>query len=384
VTNDGRQQTKTRKRAILLWALFVAFDLFLVLSVGEVWVRLFIPVKNICYSVHEKIGVMYCENQETYGHVEEGYANRASTNSIGSHDIEREKKRKPGSYRIQVYGDSMVAGMGVPLEKTIPMQLETELNRRIPGADIEVLNMGIGTESTAAQLTAYEEIGREYDSDLVVCMFVDDFGDNVMKLSGNAHAPYFERGQDGQWVYVPPLPKDTSSAMSKFKREWCYLYRLLANNFTESKMYFRYKRWKAKTLADGGADEYEAARKRLYLEEAWPVTLWLIQRFAEVTRRDGREFVLIDTRTFDDNVGTDYSNEDLEEFCNKNGIPYIALYGVIDEISSPDRRQEFFLVDGHPNVRGNREISRRIAAEITPLIRAGQAETAMAEETAGP
>jgi uncharacterized protein (DUF488 family) len=110
-------------------------------------------------------------------------------------------------------------------------------------------------------------------------------------------------------------------------------------------------------------------RKAVYLQEAWPVTLRLIQRFAEVSLQDGRNFVLIDTRRFDDNVGTVHTNKDLGAFCKRNGIAYIPLYEMYDEISSAENKKTYFLLDGHPNVEGNRRISQYLAEELISLMR---------------
>jgi hypothetical protein len=127
-------------------------------------------------------------------------------------------------------------------------------------------------------------------------------------------------------------------------------------------------------------DEYHAMRKAIYIDEAWPVTLWLIRSFSESAHRDGREFVLIDGRRFDDNVGTVYTNEDLEAFCDEHRIPYIDLYQGFDEISAPDHKSDFFLVDGHPNALGNRRISKYIADDLAPLIREDRADATAERE----
>ena len=96
----------------------------------------------------------------------------------------------------------MVAGMGVQIENTIPFLVEKHLNRYNFPVKIEALNMAVGTESTNGQIVTYEEIGTKYDADLVICNFMDDFGDNVLELSKNRHAPYFRIDENNKLLNI--------------------------------------------------------------------------------------------------------------------------------------------------------------------------------------
>jgi hypothetical protein len=112
----------------LRWALLIVLDCLIVGAVGEVWTRLAIPVKNVCWTFDARLGPVFCPNQRRIGHVQAGYRSTFVTNSLGFHDVERRRRPEPGTYRIQVYGDSMIVGGGVRIEETIPAVTERLLN----------------------------------------------------------------------------------------------------------------------------------------------------------------------------------------------------------------------------------------------------------------
>ena len=363
-------------KIIALWSLFVFIDSVIAFGIAECWVRLFIPVKNICYLVDNKIGVKYCPNQRTYGHVEEGYSNITITNSIGSHDVKRTEVKDNAVFRIHIYGDSMIAGMGVQIEETIPSLVEKYLNSYDLPVKTEVLNMAVGTEATNGQIVTYEEIGTKFDADLIICYFMDDFGDNVLELSGNKHAPYYRIDENNELVYYPPVPKDTGSFMGKFKRQWCFFYRLVANKVTESNFYHNYKILKKRLslyLKEGlisnhksneETKNYDSMKKQIYINRSWPLTLRLIKYFKDRVESNGAQFIVSDGRIFDENVGSVYSNKDFEHYCILNDINYIPSYKILAEITSTKDSNKYFLVDGHPNQLGNKMISKFLSEGI--------------------
>jgi 2-polyprenyl-3-methyl-5-hydroxy-6-metoxy-1,4-benzoquinol methylase len=73
-------------------------------------------------------------------------------------------KKSPGITRIILCGDSMSAGQFVSNEHRMSEQLE----RRVPG--LEVINLSLEGSGTDQQLLLYENIGLQYEHDIVVLM----------------------------------------------------------------------------------------------------------------------------------------------------------------------------------------------------------------------
>lgn len=367
---------KSRIGKISFWALFVLIDLFVAAAVAELWIRFFIPVKNICYLSDPKMGAVFCPDQKTYGYAEKGYANVLKTNRLGFHDVERTMEKAPGVFRIIVFGDSMIQGYCVPTEQTIPSLLERFLNADNLPLRFEVLNMAPGDDGTSAQVVAYEERGRAFRPDMVLAFFMDDFPDNVMKLHGRSYSPYHELNDKGELVFVPPVPKDMTGLWERFKGG-SRLYRLLSNKTLESKFYNNGKKLLTGlkirfSQAPSGSTRKDSLelRKEVCIKESWPLTLRLLKYFGEIVKKDGGHFVVVDGQEFYDvNVGTVYSNRDFQEACTKNGLSYIAGYERYAELKKSDGSTGYFFRDHHLTPVGNREVARFIADKIVAQLR---------------
>ena len=109
-----------------------------------------------------------------------------STNAHGQRDIERRFERDPRRRRVLMLGDSVVAGHGVrDLEDTLPLRLE-----RLLGADVEVLNFGIGGYCTAGEVELLRTKGVLYNPDLVVLVFVSN---DYVPVNGQAASYTYDR-----------------------------------------------------------------------------------------------------------------------------------------------------------------------------------------------
>src|SRR5262245_60045872 len=61
-----------------------------------------------------------------YLHVKEGRS-QGHFNGHGFRDVERTLEKPAGTYRIEVFGDSFIEGLQVPLERTMPSLMEARL-----------------------------------------------------------------------------------------------------------------------------------------------------------------------------------------------------------------------------------------------------------------
>ncbi len=366
-------------KSIILWSVLVTVDLVLVSGFCELLVRQFIPTMNVCYDVDETIGVIFCPNQETYGYVENEYVNVFRTNSSGFHDHEYPMAKSAETLRIHMYGDSMIQGKGVPIDDSLPKIIERQVLDSGLFPKVEVMNMASGDDSTSCQIVTYEEIGRGYSPDVVICYFDDDFGDNIIEVSGVDYSPYHRIAENGDLEVVPPVLKDTSTPWERFKRS-SLLYRLYANKLFESRFYHDLKsinKSVAGLLHSSEADasvlkarSHGETVKALCVSKSWPLTLRLIEHFNYIVKQDNREFILVDGLTFNDNfVGETYTNKDLEAFCMDRNINYLAAYPKHRELNTDKNRRDYFFRDNHPTSLGNEKISAYVAQKLIPHFR---------------
>ena len=93
-------------------------------------------------------------------------------NSEGFRDVEHQRTRPPGTFRILGLGDSFANGWGAAFEQSPLYLLESELNRR-PGQHpaVEIIKAGIGGYSPEAERMLLESVGLAYSPDLVLVAF---------------------------------------------------------------------------------------------------------------------------------------------------------------------------------------------------------------------
>jgi tetratricopeptide (TPR) repeat protein len=113
-----------------------------------------------------------------------------STNSHGQRDVERSLEKPPGIRRILLLGDSVVEGVGIrDLDDTISRQLES----LYPDGRTEVLNFGVSSYCTKAEVALLEEKGLAFRPDVVVLIFVrndyENFNQEAFQLGAIAERP---------------------------------------------------------------------------------------------------------------------------------------------------------------------------------------------------
>ncbi|NLD36518.1 MAG: hypothetical protein GX654_06585 [Desulfatiglans sp.] len=311
--------------------------------------------------------------------MEKNYKNEFITNSLGFHDIEREIAKPENTYRIHIYGDSMVQGKALKIEDTLSSLVERYFNSQSLNKKYEVVNMASGDDSTSNQIRTYEVIGTKFKPDLVVCYFMNnDFFDNVQSLHIKEYSPYHKIGENDKLVYIPPVPKNHDSLWERFKQS-SLLYRLITNKLFESRFYNDLNVLKADILSylkhsrnNGDSNEalnYDEMVRTTIANEAWPLTLRLVKYFKEQVEGNGSKFLLVDGSGFENNpVGKTYSNKDLEEYCFENEIDYIHVYEKYNEIFSHKDRGKYLLNDNHPTPYANREIALFFAEKLEKFL----------------
>ncbi|HKY33688.1 MAG TPA: hypothetical protein VJV23_14250 [Candidatus Polarisedimenticolia bacterium] len=93
-------------------------------------------------------------------------------NSMGLRGPDRPIPRPQGAWRVLVLGDSMVFGIGLPEEETLPAHLQ----RRI--APAEAINAGVFGYNLPQQVSLLEEAGLRYGPQVVVACFVHNDVEN--------------------------------------------------------------------------------------------------------------------------------------------------------------------------------------------------------------
>lgn len=92
-------------------------------------------------------------------------------NSLGLRDVETTEAKSPGLLRVICLGDSVTFGQGVSAGDTYPKQLERLLLRGAAAERAEVLNFGVPSYNTTAEVGLLRERGLRFAPDVVVLQF---------------------------------------------------------------------------------------------------------------------------------------------------------------------------------------------------------------------
>lgn len=147
-----------------------------------------------------------------------GWGSQGTVNSHGLMDEEHAYEREPNTFRILALGDSYTEALQFPRDEIWPELLEAQLNARDDDLTYEVINAGRSGMGTALQYRYYTELGRRYNPDLVLLLWIgNDFVDNSKQLLPLAQ-PYYTL-VDGELVLDDSFSRDPNYQSLK-NYEW--------------------------------------------------------------------------------------------------------------------------------------------------------------------
>lgn len=304
------------------------------------------------------------------------YFNIIKTNSAGFNDSEHAINKPKRTYRILFLGDSFVASVQTPMEKTFFKQIEKRLNKNSKGLKYEVIALGMGDTGTAQQYLTLQEIGIKYKPDLVIHMFLtaNDIKNNSFNLMQDPYRPYFNLDKKGEIKLQPHLQysKRGNSKIKDTVKE-IYLVELLLS--IRQNVQEREKNSSLDYPVDYHV--YDKQYSKDY-KGSWEVTKKLIVATKNLTEKNNSIYTLVtlaNNEQVNKNVWEELKktypkmqNENLDlkkpdklisEFCNKNQVNCLHLLPDFEKFvdNNPNARTHY-KIDGHWN-----QIGTNIAAE---------------------
>ncbi len=163
---------KEKSRKFFQNLALVFFSLLFALIVGEILVRIFVYVptipskpmpKILAHQATENLDLLYKPVPNASAEV---YGAQVHYNSLGFRDKEYPLEAAPGTKRVVFLGDSVVFGLGVPAEETIPKHLERLVQQETPKT--EVLNLGVAGYDSIQEVEFFKDLGVRLKPDLVI------------------------------------------------------------------------------------------------------------------------------------------------------------------------------------------------------------------------
>lgn len=326
---------------------------------------------------------------------------QVSINSLGMRDTETTYEKPEDVQRILFLGDSITAGMQVPLEDTFTEQLESHLAKQADG-EWEVLNGAVNGYGTDNELLFYRLEGHKFDPDFVVVgiYLANDIYNNSrvleLRTGGESHKPYFTFDVEGELVLnnFPVENTDTLGIkVGTFLKKHFQLPRFVAQTMSlrgevpgwlrPIVTLFSGKRGvraedNVRNSSNGSteANEDVAAQQRAVsrtdaticdeeytaeIEEAWAITKAVLRQLKEEVEENGSQLAVVSVPTTAQTVtpranATWYCerpNEELNSFLEEEGIPFLDLLQPFRDYSEDGGRDLYYARDFHMNEAGH-------------------------------
>jgi len=260
-----------------------------------------------------------------------------TTNGLGFRDKPRNVVKDNKTYRILLYGDSLIFGWGVPAEKRFSNLIETQ---RRP---LEIWNLAVPGYGLDQEILSYERDGRSLNADQVI-FFVSRSTLSRIRTGYiyDKYKPVFEISPDGKLRLIS-IPRGKSAINSLLYQILSPLYLpyfverqlVILKETLNKSSYIKTHRDDTQTRLIGDLEEK-------ILSLARSITLEKNQRMT----------VLADL--------PEATRKDLRKFCQQNGIGFL-------EINLDDYKVEDFTFgkdDRHWDVRAHRLIAEQLLLQI--------------------
>lgn len=334
---------------------------------------------NLIWQENKKIGkVIFKPNQEGWFVTPtKEYRNFIKINSFGFHDDEHVFEKPKNIYRILVLGDSFVASVQTPLNKTFFNQIEKKLSNDLKRKKIEIIALGMGDTGTAQQLIALKEIGLKFKPDLVIQMFLtaNDLKNNSFILQNDSYRPYFVLDHKDNLKLLPHL--QYSERKNAYFKDWFKNLRIV-------ELFLQARQISIENNANQKSDYpidyhvYDVNYNKDY-RDSWKITKKILLSEKKLVEKNKTKFLLVtlaNNEQVNEKVWRELkinypnlakSNIDLKKpdkiigkFCINNEIDCIQMLPEFESFTKlyPNKPTHFFY-DGHWN-----QIGTDLAAKI--------------------
>lgn len=303
------------------------------------------------------------------------FSTKIEINGHGFRSPKYEMKPEPGVFRIALFGDSEIFGVGVAEEDMLNVKMEELLNES-GDTNYELLNFAVPGIGTIIQAKILEQIALAWEPDAAVFIVTvaNDLHDDVnfSKRGRVAEQPRKER--NAIWCGLAQL---RLSAFAAFK-----IYPNLPGFLTPPATWFNIvppcvAAWYMNEDLEGSfalmTDALSRCKERCTENEvemylvAIPARSQFIPAITQLQRKT-TERSLLEVIESD----RDRPQRMLREFASEHGIHYIEVLGEFRELVE-EGAQLRHLRDGHLNAEGTLELARILASSILGSQRADRA-----------
>lgn len=390
---------------IAIRVIFGVLVAVLLLAVGEVGFRVleyFGPRSFVFRQYDPFLGVSLIPNASgIHRHCFDGYV---SVNEFGMRDAPRQIQKPDGTFRIGLFGDSIVEGVHVYPDQVASQRLEVLLNRKICHGRCEVLNFGVGGFGTLQEWRRYQRDGRPFNLDLVALLFFgNDISNNLPgseSFDENLYStPYVTVNADGsETIHEPEKPAsyDVLLFLNRYSSMFRFIYKLYFH-LIYPKLHLASDETPKFDLRNGVTMPVDLLAPTSARGNAgWSVTGRLLDNFVEEVRKDGADFVLFysgyeipDPTDRDHAVAAEFEESSgskvdfhmatnwFKRYSQRTGVPVFAWGTFADKYVADHGLEDIgigYSCDQHLNPEGHAVLADYMFRSLAPIVRRGLAQ----------
>jgi len=340
-----------------------------------------------------RAGCRGVQSREGFSHV--------SVNRHGFRGPDRSVAKPEDALRIAVMGDSFVEALHVEYEESLAGRLESVLGKEIPQRRVEVLNFGVSGYGTGQELMQYRSSVARFSPDVVLLALYtgNDLVENHPGLARDRRRSFLLPGPAGE-IHVPA--PGGSMRRSKIFLEDRFRIAQLRRVVKAERRAAGERAAIGLLTGQAGLAELDAegilGREAYAYDfwnyplgpQAWEITQWLLNRFADEVRGSGARLLVAAVGTalqcHPDPVLTAHVIKSLglsdlfgaenavEAACRAAGVPFIGL-GKTMRAHAHDTGhylygfRNFKLGFGHWNAAGHAVATDHIAARLLEVLK---------------
>jgi hypothetical protein len=361
------------------------FSFLLVCFLGELGLRIigYHPPDILTAAVRETYNLNPNGEFIYRGYIEgmfSDFANPVKMNSKNFHDVEHQIERpNKNTFRLMVIGDSYVAALSCPLERTFFRRLEVKLKKENPLGrdDYEVIACGQGNQAQEKETKYVTDFAPIYKPDMVLLLFFG--GNDIMENLPET----FREAQHFAAAYKTDIaPKKIRFFNHVFifrqSRFNGFIAELLTSFYAEHLYWFTPELKKDK-IASPELGVYHLPLAPVW-QKAYQRTAELLLQLKIECAKNGAPLLIaglsgpqaIGDLNYQQMMASSATTLDpmqpshwLATWCKENNVPYIGLEPVL---SSAGKKKVFWRHDGHLNPYGNEVIVDPIYRLVTEQI----------------
>ena len=332
------------------------FSIFIFILVIEFILQTLSPyIKPQYTKVDPTVGWYHNSNVSSVQKLE-GHSYQLSYNSHGYRVPEHSYENPTGTKRVVVLGDSFVDGSEVDDKETWTWHLQDHLG------DVEVINLGVYSYSTAQELITLEKKGFRYNPDLVILVtMTNDFANNLQNFSNYGPAPRYVLANDS----IELQTTDHPDAQRNFR---AINLPLPARNFLheKSKVYYLLNFYVyQKLIRKRIVDIYTNQKRLLNDSDRHELYIRIVQRIKSMCDKYNTDFKVVFVYMKRD-VLKDQSSHIKSTIVKLKamGIDVIDMYKVLRDQELGSDKSLYYQHNMHWNARGHQFVAETLLQPI--------------------